>query len=186
MTLAEPGSDPIGLAVRLFALCGYLMLTIAALMTPFLREISQAFGKPFLRIHHVFAAAGTVSVTLHPVSYAIQTFDMTVFVPSFASWYDFWRLAGRPALLLLYVAAVFALVRRRTLRFWRPFHAIAYIVLLFGVVHAYLSGTDFQNLAIVLLFSGLFVGVMLAFASKRYRNYQIRRKSAKRRAQVKS
>lgn len=186
MTLRGPWSDLIDFAVSLFALYGYLMLTIASLMTPFLREISQAFGKPFLRIHHVFAAAGIVFVTLHPVSYAIQTLDITVFAPSFASWYDFWRLAGRPALILLYIAVAFALFRRRTIRFWRGFHALTYVVLLFGIVHANLLGSDFQNQAVTVLFDGLFVAAMLAFAFKRYRNHQIRKRSVKRRAQVKS
>lgn len=186
LTVIGAWDNPISFPVRLFGLSGYLMLTIAAVMTSFLREISQAFGRPFTRIHHFFAAAGTVLITLHPISYAIQTLDITVFAPSFASWYDFWRLAGRPALFLLYFAAVFALVRRRTMRFWRPFHALTYVVLLFGIVHANLSGSDFQNQAITVLFDGLFVAATLAFALKRYRNYQIRKESARKKAQTKS
>ena len=37
-------------AVRFFGLYRYLFLSIAVLLTPFLREVTQAFSKPFLKI----------------------------------------------------------------------------------------------------------------------------------------
>ena len=54
--------------VRLFGLYGYLFLAIATLTTPFLKEVTQAFGRPFLRVHHVFSVLGLILITLHPVS----------------------------------------------------------------------------------------------------------------------
>ena len=34
-------------AVRFFGLYGYMFLSMATLVTPFLREVTQAFGRPF-------------------------------------------------------------------------------------------------------------------------------------------
>ena len=98
------------LSVRFFGLYGYLFLSITILVTPFLREVTQAFGKPFLKVHHIFAVLGLVFVTLHPVFNAIE-FSLSVFVPRFDSWNIFWILAGRPAFILIYIA-VFAVFLR--------------------------------------------------------------------------
>ena len=108
---------------------------VATLITPFLKEITQAFGKPFLRIHHAFSILGIVFITLHPVFNAIQRLSLSVFVPRFDSWITFWRLAGRSAFLILYIALFAALLRVKAPKYWRPFHALMYIVLLFGIVN---------------------------------------------------
>jgi predicted ferric reductase len=162
-------------AVRFFGLYGYLFLSIAVLLTPFLREVTQAFGKPFLKIHHVFAVLGLVFITLHPVFNAME-FSLSVFVPNFASWMAFWRLAGRPAFILIYVAVFAALLRTKAPKYWRAFHALMYIVLLFGIVHANLIGYDFKNLGVMLIFNALLVASLAGLAFKRYRSYQLKRK----------
>jgi hypothetical protein len=81
------------LLVRLFALYGYMALAMTTAMTPFLVGITQAFGKPFLRVHHIFSIFGIVFTTLHPITLATRTLDITVFLPSFDSWEIFWSLA---------------------------------------------------------------------------------------------
>jgi len=163
------------LAVRFFGLYGYLFLSIAVLVTPFLREVTQAFGRPFLKVHHSFAVLGVVFITLHPVFNALE-FSLSVFVPNFASWMAFWRLAGRPAFILLYVAVFAVFLRAKAPKYWRVFHALMYVVLFFGVVHANLIGSDFQNLGIMLIFNALFIASLAGFAFKRYRSYQLKRK----------
>jgi predicted ferric reductase len=164
------------LAVRFFGLYGYLFLSIAVLLAPFLREVTQAFGRPFLKVHHSFAFLGVVFITLHPVFNAIERLNLSVFVPNFASWMSFWRLAGRPAFILIYVAVFAAFLRAKAPKYWRAFHALMYVVLLFGVVHANLIGSDFQNLGIMLIFNALFIASLAGFAFKRYRSYQLKRK----------
>jgi len=163
------------LAVRFFGLYGYLFLSIAVLLTPFLREVTQAFGKPFLKVHHSFAVLGVVFITLHPVFNAIER-NLSVFVPRFDSWNLFWLLAGRPAFIILYVAVFAAFLRAKAPKYWRAFHALMYVVLLFGVVHANLIGNDFQNLGIMLIFNALFIASLAGLVFKRYRNYQLKRK----------
>jgi predicted ferric reductase len=164
------------LAVRFFGLYGYLFLSVATLTTPFLKEVTQIFGKPFLKVHHSFSVLGIVFITLHPVFNAIERLSLSVFVPRFDSWNIFWLLAGRPAFIILYVAVLAAILRTKAPKYWRAFHALMYVVLLFGIVHANLIGDDFENLGIMLIFNALFLASIVSFVLKRYRNYSRRLK----------
>ncbi len=164
--------DPLSFAVRLCALYGFVALALATSITPFLKEVTQAFGRPFLRIHHLLAIFGIIFVTLHPVFFAISQMDITVFLPRFDSWQIFWELAGRPALYILYIATLAALLRNMAPKYWRYFHVLMYIVLFFAIVHGNLIGTDFQNLGILILMDALFATAIGAFILKRYRTYQ--------------
>jgi predicted ferric reductase len=175
--LSSAGEEEIThLALRFFGLYGYLFLSVATLTTPFLREVTQAFGKPFLKVHHSFSILGIVFITLHPVFNAIERLSLSVFVPRFDSWERFWMFAGRPAFIILYIALVAALLRAKAPKYWRAFHALMYVVLLFGIVHANLIGDDFQNLGIMIVFNALFLASLASFALKRYRNYSRRLK----------
>ncbi len=169
LVLLSPWDSFITLFVRLFALYGYIALTVATALTPFLRSILRVFGHSFLRIHHVFSIFGLIFVTMHPISLAIREVNILVFLPSFASWFDFWSLAGRPALIIIYIAVVAALLRRKILRYWRVLHALMYVVMFFGIVHANLSGSDFNTLGIQLIFNALFVTSLGALVFKRFR-----------------
>jgi predicted ferric reductase len=175
--LSSAGEEELAhLAVRFFGLYGYLFLSVATLTTPFLKEVTQAFGKPFLKVHHSFSILGIIFITLHPVFNAIERLSLSVFVPRFDSWDLFWRLAGRPAFIILYVAVLAAILRMKAPKYWRAFHALMYVVLLFGIVHANLIGDDFENLGIMLIFNALFLASIVSFVLKRYRNYSRRLK----------
>ncbi len=169
-------ADPTRSAVRFFALYGYLFLSVATLLTPFLREVTQAFGKPFLKIHHSFAVLGVILITLHPVLNAVERLSLSVFVPRFDSWNVFWILAGRPAFILIYVAVFAAFLRFKAPKYWRIFHALMYVVLFFGIAHANLIGNDFKNLGIMIIFNALFVAALVGFVFKRYRSYQLKKR----------
>ena len=176
-------SDPLSLAIRLCALYGFVALAIATGMTPFLKEITQAFGRSFLRIHHLFAILGLVFATLHPVFFAILQVDVLVFLPRFDSWLIFWELAGRPALYILYLATVSALLRSMIQKYWRYIHALMYLVLVFVIVHGNLIGTDFQNPVLLVIMNALFVFAIMTFVLKRYQHYQRKQKIKARLAQ---
>jgi DMSO/TMAO reductase YedYZ heme-binding membrane subunit len=81
--------------------------------------------------------------------------------------------AGRPAFIILYIALFAAILRAKAPKYWRPFHALIYIVLLFGIVHANLIGDSFENLGIVIIFDALFSAAIAGFVLKRYRNHQL-------------
>ena len=164
---------------RVFALFGFLFLSQATIITPFLAEVAKSFGRPFLRVHHTLSAIGIALVTLHPIMNAVNTLSLFVFIPVFDSWIGFWTFAGRLAFYIFYIAVVASLLRSKAPRYWRPFHALMYIVLLFGIVHANLIGEDLQNLGVVIILDSLFAASLASFVYKRYRSYQVRKKYGK-------
>ena len=158
LALSTPADTPLALALRLCALNGYLALAIAAMMTPFLAKVGRTFGKPFIRVHHVFAITGLVLVTLHPVLLAVLVSNPLVFLPSGTAP---WTVnAGRIALVLLYLALAGSLLRTRV-RQWRYLHALVYLVLLLGFLHGRSLGTDFGGTGIRALYTLLFAGVVV-------------------------
>jgi DMSO/TMAO reductase YedYZ heme-binding membrane subunit len=172
-------ANPWNLSVRLFALNGFIALSIAAIMTAFLKEITLFFKKPFTKIHHYFAAAGLVLITLHPIILAIQRLNPAVFIPNLDSVYQFFAAGGRQALIIIYIAVAAVLLRRKILAYWRAFHALMYVALFFGIVHANLLGTDFENIAVMVIFNGLFAVVLAAFVWKRWQFYRMKTRRKK-------
>ena len=167
--------NPWNLAVRLFALNGYIALSVAAIMTAFLKEITLFLKKPFTRVHHYFAAAGLVLITMHPVTLAIQNLNPAVFLPNVESLYSFLFFGGRQALIIIYIAFATALVRKKMVAYWRYFHALMYVALFFGIVHADLSGSDFLNNPVVFVaFNAMFGAVLVAFGLKRLQLYRLK------------
>jgi DMSO/TMAO reductase YedYZ heme-binding membrane subunit len=167
---------PLTLTIRLLALNGYIALSVAAIMTPFLKEVTLFFKKSFTKIHHYFAAAGLLLITLHPITVFAQTLNPTVFLPSFGSIYLFFFFGGIIALLLIYVAFGTVFLRRKIAMYWRPFHMLIYLALFVGVVHANLRGTNFQSLSIQIIYDSLFAAALAAFVLKRRQFYRIKRK----------
>lgn len=169
-------TNPLRLSVRIFGLYGFIALSIAAIITPFLKEITLYFKKPFLRIHHYFAAFGLTLITLHPVVLAIERLNPAIFIPNVSSLDSFLINGGRQALIIIYIAFIAVLLRRKMISYWRPFHALMYVALFFGIVHANLIGRDFGNLFILIAFNALFVASVGAFILKRYQTYRLKKR----------
>jgi hypothetical protein len=174
--LMSPSSTIHFTLLRLCGLYGFILLSVATSITPFLKEVTMLFGKPFMRIHHVFAVVGIIAITLHPILLAARFLNPGVFLPRFDDWFVFWQNAGRPALVIIYVAVLAALLMRKAPRHWRSFHALMYVALLFGVVHAGLVGTDMANYAVTVVVYSLFAFSMFVFFLKRYRSYRLKRR----------
>jgi methionine sulfoxide reductase heme-binding subunit len=168
--------DPVRFSIRLFALNGFIALGIATIMTPFIKEITIYLKKPFLRVHHYFAALGLTLITLHPIFLAIQRLNPAVFLPNVGSFEMFMINGGRQALIIIYIAFFAVILRRKIVSYWRPFHALMYVALFFGIVHANLIGTDFQNIIVLISLNALFVVSILAFVLKRWQMHKIRKK----------
>jgi DMSO/TMAO reductase YedYZ heme-binding membrane subunit len=156
--------------VRLCALLGVVSIFIATIMTSFMVEFYKIFKKPFIKIHHIFSILGIMLITIHPITYAIQVINISVFVPVFYPWYTFWALAGRPALIFIYLALISVVLRKKIPKLWRPLHGLNYIALLFGYIHGILIGTDFKNIGILIIFT---IMVILSYCSLVYKRYQI-------------
>jgi DMSO/TMAO reductase YedYZ heme-binding membrane subunit len=179
-------ANPLRFAVRLFGLWGFTALSIATIITAFLKEITTYLKKPFLKVHHYLAAFGLALITLHPVALAIQLLNPAIFIPSTNSLTAFIVNGGRPALIIIYVALVAVLTRRKIVPYWRPLHALMYLALTLGIVHANLIGKDFQNPFILLSFNTLYAAVIAAFALKRWQMSKIRQKQKKLKTKLES
>lgn len=153
---------------RLFALLGLVALFISSILTPFAKELYQMYKKPFIKVHHGSAIFGLVAITLHPIIFAIDkgitessfAQGIAVFLPKFSSAYAFWSLAGRPALILIYIAVVGALLRKAFKTGWRFLHMLNYIALIFGVVHGIIIGEDFYSFFEVLYVNDLLITIL--------------------------
>lgn len=182
LSLFSVGDNPIFYFIRLFALIGLLSMSIAAIMTPFAVELYKLYGKSFIKLHHLFSLTGLIFITLHPVFLAVYSANPFVFLPDFSSWLAFWELAGRPALILIYVAILAALLRKVYQKSWKLVHALVYIALIFGIVHGTLIGTNFSNPLVLVFFYVLFAITIFSFIYKRYKNYQQTKKLAAKKA----
>jgi predicted ferric reductase len=163
-------------SIRLLALNGYIALSVAAILTPFIKEVTLFFKKSFIKVHHYFAAAGLLMITLHPIAVAILFANPSILLPNFASLSNFFFYGGSISLIAIYTAFGAVLLRRKVVAYWRYLHALMYVALFFGVVHANLWGRDFENSFIVVIYDGLFAVAIAAFVLKRWQFYQIKQK----------
>jgi predicted ferric reductase len=149
--------------IRLAALWGFIGLILSAIMNLNKKILYQKFGLKFMQLHHFMAIFSLITATVHPVVFAIQQVNLLVFIPDFSSWYNFWSLGGRPALILIYIALIAALLRKKSKNAWKYIHWLNYLALILIFIHAILIGTDFQTILILCVFSVLVLGVFLTF-----------------------
>jgi predicted ferric reductase len=179
IALDMDGSSPMDVSIRLLALNGYVALSIAAVLTPFVKEVTVFFKKSFIKVHHYFAAVGLLLITLHPISVAILFMNPLILLPNFESLSNFFFYGGSIALISIYTAFGAVLLRRKVVAYWRYFHAFMYVALFFGVVHANLWGFDFENGFIAVIYDGLFVAAIAAFVLKRWQFHRIKTRMKK-------
>ena len=160
----RPEGDPVHWIVRGSGMVGYVAVFLASLSSAYMRELYRLLGRPFLWGHHVLSVSGLVLIILHPTALAIETANASVFLPRFDSWLVFWQLGGRPALYLIAIASLGALLRKRWRKGWRTIHTLNYVAFLLATVHAILIGTDFGQpflrlvpIAMALVVIGVFI-----------------------------
>ena len=177
--LLTPFYDAFNFIIRFGALLGFTSMFIATMMTPFVVQLYKIFGKPFIKIHHLYSFTGLILITLHPVAFAISVVDITVFVPDFSSWYGFWSLGGRLALILIYIAVLAALLRKNVTKYWRIIHALNYVALFLAYIHGVLIGSDFQNISILIIFTVMIILSFGVLIFKRYLTYKRKKQKRK-------
>lgn len=175
--LMTPFLDLYSFIIRFGALFGFTSMFVATMMTPFVVQLYKIFGKPFVKIHHIYSITGLVLITLHPVAFAISTLNITVFLPDFSSWYGFWSLGGRLALILIYLAVLGALLRKKIIKRWRIIHILNYVALFLAYIHGVLIGTDFQNLGILITFTCMIILTFGVLIFKRYLIFKRKKKA---------
>lgn len=163
----------------MLALNGFIAVSNADIMTPFIKEITLFLKKPFTKVHHYFAAAGLMLITLHPITVAIQTANPAILLPQVQSLNLFFLYGGSVALIAIYVSFGAVILRRKIVAYWRPFHALMYVALFFGVVHGNLLSFDLQNLGFKIVYDALFVAAVAAFGLKRWQFHRIKSQKKK-------
>jgi DMSO/TMAO reductase YedYZ heme-binding membrane subunit len=165
------GTDPWSVTIRLAALTGLLTLQLAAMMSPFLKEIRKVLGAPFLAVHHRAALAGLILITLHPVSLAVRLERADIFLPVTQSLDAFFLNGGRVALILIYVGALAAVFQGSLGKAWRPAHGFLYLAIIIGTVHANLMGSDLSDPILFVIVNGMTLLVVAAFLAKRWQRH---------------
>jgi len=152
---------------RITGLAGIASLFIAILLSLLVRQSKQIFGVTYLKVHHFFSITGLLFISLHPIIMAIDFGTSRIFIPNFSSWNAFLANAGRPALYLIYIATIAAILRRNIVKYWRYIHGLLYIAFILGAIHGILSGSDLRNPVLYALYLAMIITVMIVFLYKR-------------------
>jgi methionine sulfoxide reductase heme-binding subunit len=163
--------------IRLCALWGFIGLTLGSIINLNKKILYQKFGLKFLKTHHTIALFALINASLHPIVFALSISNIKVFLPDFSSWYNFWLLGGRPALILIYIAVIAAIFRKKSKKFWKYLHYLMYVALILILVHGIMIGTDFNSWLIIIVFSLLTAGSIVTFILLRLQKRKIKLKS---------
>jgi len=120
-----------------------------------------------LTVHHLFARAGLTLAILHPVLIAVLMRDPGQFVPRFDSWRMFLLLGGRPALYLIILAVLAAVLRRRLKDTWKLVHWLNYVAFVLIFVHSWLLGRHPSQGVLKFLWPVMLVIIVVVFVRKR-------------------
>jgi len=163
-------ADAYGL-LRVAGLLGYLLIFVAVLSSAFTRPLIKAFGRPFVKLHHIVALSGLGLIFLHPIFASIYLVNRTVFFPKFDSISSFLQWGGSPAFDLLLLAVIAALLRKRLKSAWQIVHMLTYVAFVLGTVHATTingaGGADVQAAWIKWVAWALALGATVIFALRR-------------------
>lgn len=171
-----PFYDTFNFIIRFAALFGFTSTFVATIMSPFAVQLYKVFGKPFVKIHHIFSITGIAFLTLHPITLAISVVDFTILLPDFTSWSVFWTYGGRIALPLIYLAVFGALLRKKIIKIWRIIHSLNYLALFLAYVHGVLIGEDLQSIGFLIIFTIMIILSYAVLIYKRYLGYKRRKK----------
>lgn len=170
---------PISGAIRIAALFGYLGVFLTSLSSNYMRELTRYFGRPFMKVHHIVAATSLIALVLHATLVAWRTGSASVFLPQLDSLLVFLSYGGIPALWLLAIAVVTALLRTAIGNNWKTIHWLNYLAFILATIHAQLIGSDFHNIVMQVVSAVMAVVLMAVFYWKRTRKQRAKAKAAK-------
>jgi predicted ferric reductase len=153
--------------IRVLALAAYLTAFASIIMTNYVREMFQYFGKPFMTIHHIASISALVLMIAHPVVVVFRDAWPGALLPQTGSVQLFFIYAGAPALYLFVIGVVAVLLRRLALRSWRYIHWLTYIAFILATVHAILLGANFVFLPVKIIAGLMAAASVLVFVLRR-------------------
>jgi sulfoxide reductase heme-binding subunit YedZ len=152
---------------RAAALFAYGTLFVTILSHEYMREMRELFGQPFLAVHHILAVTGLVLVILHPVLIAILLRDPRQLVPRFDSLRTLLLLGGRPALYLILIAVLTAVVRGRLKGTWKVIHWLNYVAFVLVFAHSWLLGGNVSTSILKFIWPLMLLTVVVVFLRNR-------------------
>ena len=162
------GNPPLRRLIQTAALIGYICVFLSTISSAFVRELVRAFGRPFIKLHHIVSVTGIAVLVLHPLLYALQIRSLRGFIPQFASFRIFLTWGGPVAWYLIGVGAVAALLKKTLGRNWRVVHWLNYVAFILATLHALLLGGTFQgNIPLRVVAVAMLVVVIGVFVLRR-------------------
>ena len=146
--------------IRAAAVLGYLCIFLAVLSSNYMRELTNYFGRPFIRVHHIASLTALAALIVHAVTVAWTWKMPTVFIPSV-------NTPQALAFWLLAIAALVAMFRKVIGKHWKVIHWVNYLVFLMGTLHAQTMGANFQHLGVRILSILMALVVVFLFVWKR-------------------
>lgn len=166
--IIRPDDDPLSWVIRSAALLGYFCVFAAIASSAYMRRMTQFFGKPFLKVHHIVSITGLALITIHPLGVAWRALSLRVFIPDVSSWYRFLLLGGRPSWFLIVIAALVAVLRKPIGKNWKWLHYLNYLAFWLATAHGILIGSNVQNMPMRVLFVVLGLIVLGVMVKKRF------------------
>jgi predicted ferric reductase len=160
--------------IRVLALAAYLTAFASIIMTNYVREMYQYFGKPFMTVHHIASISALVLMLSHPIVVVIRDAWPGVLLPQTGSLRVFFMYAGAPALYLFVIGVIAVFLRRLALRSWRYIHWLTYIAFILATVHAILLGSHFVFLPVKIIAGLMAAASVLVFVLRRLKKRRAR------------
>ncbi len=178
--VALTSSDsPLNNVIRVTALFGYLGVYLTCISSNYIAELTRAFGRSFMKLHHLVAAISLVALTIHAIGVAWNLQSLGAFLPDFSSVERFLLLGGRPSFWLLAVASLTAVLRASVGQHWRTLHWLNYVAFWLGTAHALMIGSSFHLVGLRVIAILMSVALVFLFVWKRTMKWRRRRKRAK-------
>ena len=125
-----------------------------------MRELTQYFGRPFIKVHHIASITALAALTIHAVT-VIWTLNMpSLLIPTLSA-------PQALALYLVVLAALAAFFRKAIGKRWKYVHWVNYLVFLMGTLHAQTLGASFRHLVIRIVSILMALIVIFLFVRKR-------------------
>ncbi len=151
---------PIYGLIRVAALTGYSCIFLAVVSSNYMRELTQYFGRPFIKVHHIASITALAALTIHPATVILTLNKPSLLIPTPSA-------PQALALYLLALAALAAFFRKAIGKRWKYVHWVNYLVFLLGTLHAQTLGASFRHLVIRIVSILMALIVVILFVKKR-------------------
>lgn len=145
-----------------FALVGFMILGLQAVLAARIKWIERPFGFDIvIRYHKYMAMFAAVLILSHPLLLVLGGAGLALLTTLTIPWY-LW--AGKVALVLLVITVVISLPQSPlhfTFERWRALHDVLFpVIIILAFLHSWFIGMDFQSGPLRWLLQGFWVGVL--------------------------